>query len=62
LIEDGRSYTLVMETLTRYSPELTKHLNGQAGLTLRQAASLNARPADLLVALEAALLSGHPSG
>jgi alpha-L-rhamnosidase len=55
LIDDASAYTQVMAVFAQHNPEFAGRLNGQNGLTVRQAAELNPRADELLAQLEAIL-------
>jgi alpha-L-rhamnosidase len=55
LIDNPEAYALVIKIMTEHNAEFADRLNGQTGITLRQAVSLNPRAEELSARLEAAL-------
>ena len=53
LVDDARAYAQVSAIFAQHDPELAGRLNGQNGITVRQAAELNPRADELLARLEA---------
>jgi len=55
LVDDASAYKLVMAVFASHNLEFADRLRGQLELTLREAAELNPRPAELMARLEAVL-------
>jgi alpha-L-rhamnosidase len=59
VVEDAGLYAQVMAIFAQHNPEFADRLNGQSGLTVRQAAELNSQPEVLLARLTAVLATGE---
>jgi len=57
LIDDSEAYRLVMKIMAQHNPEFADRMNGQMGMTLRQAIYLNPNADGLSAIIEAALAS-----
>ena len=55
LIDNAGAYQRVMAVFAAHNPEFPSRLNGENGLSLRQAAEMNPRAEELLARLEAVL-------
>ncbi len=55
LIDNPEAYALVIKIMTEHNAEFADRMNGQTGITLRQAVSLNPQAEELSARLEAAL-------